>query len=239
MKLKAGQNRIRRWDDAIFWRVYAIEKRIRRTLNSRFEPSWQAAGHAFLALALVMATLPRVAIAQAEPILDPSIAVGGEALPETSLVVDNIVKDLSSFVLTQTDLKINLGEVAGDRVTGSPLIPTEILTLPESPLRPKTVHQVTVTFYSSEPWQTDSTPFITANGTHVRDGIAATNFLPFHTQIVLPEIFGDKVFVIEDRMNRRYSNRVDIWVPTTEEAVRRGVVYNTTVEVYASAPSHQ
>src|SRR3989344_3213041 len=60
------------------------------------------------------------------------------------------------------------------------------------------------TAYSSTPDQTDDTPFITAKGTTVRDGIIAANFLPFGTRIKIPDIYGDKIFVVEDRMNRRY-----------------------------------
>src|SRR3990167_1248447 len=40
---------------------------------------------------------------------------------------------------------------------------------------------VTITAYSSTPEETDSTPFITASGTHVRDGVVAANFLPLGT----------------------------------------------------------
>ena len=77
---------------------------------------------------------------------------------------------------------------------------------------------VTVTAYSSTPEQTDNTPFITAKGTKVRDGIVAANFLDFDTKVKLPEIFGDKVFVVEDRMHPRFSDRIDIWFPDTETA---------------------
>lgn len=80
------------------------------------------------------------------------------------------------------------------------------------------VFYITVTAYSSTPDQTDSTPFITANGSRVRDGIAAANFLPFKTKIKFPEVFGDKIFTIEDRMNRRFSDRIDIWMPTRSAA---------------------
>ncbi len=60
-----------------------------------------------------------------------------------------------------------------------------------------------ITAYSSTVDQTDSTPFITANGVHVHDGVVATNALPFGTQIKIPALFGDKVFTVEDRMARR------------------------------------
>lgn len=38
-----------------------------------------------------------------------------------------------------------------------------------------------ITAYASVPDETDSTPFITADGSHVADGIVASNILPFGT----------------------------------------------------------
>ena len=70
---------------------------------------------------------------------------------------------------------------------------------------------VRATAYSSTVDQTDDSPFITASNTYVRDGIVAANFLPFKTKIMIPELFGNKVFTVEDRMHRRFSDRVDIW----------------------------
>lgn len=80
-----------------------------------------------------------------------------------------------------------------------------------------------VTGYSSTLDQTDSDPFITAAGTMVRDGIVATNILSFGTKIKLPELYGDKIFVVEDRMywNKKY--HIDIWFPSREEALQFGV----------------
>jgi len=86
------------------------------------------------------------------------------------------------------------------------------LSIKRAPLTPKPViMEVTVTSYNSDPRQTDDTPFITAYNTRVRDGIVAANFLPRGTKIRFPEYFGDKEFVVEDRMHRRFSDRVDIW----------------------------
>ncbi|MDP2696070.1 MAG: hypothetical protein Q8O87_02340 [bacterium] len=81
---------------------------------------------------------------------------------------------------------------------------------------------VTLTAYSSTPDQTDDTPFITASNKRVRDGIVAANFLPFGTKIMVPELFGDKIFVVEDRMHRRFSDRVDIWFAERADAKRFG-----------------
>jgi 3D (Asp-Asp-Asp) domain-containing protein len=94
----------------------------------------------------------------------------------------------------------------------------------------KTIN-VLMTAYSSTVWQTDSTPFITASNTYVRDGIVANNGLPFGTKVRFPELYGDKVFVVEDRMNAKKGNyHVDIWFPSYSEAKVFGVK-NTYMEV--------
>lgn len=90
--------------------------------------------------------------------------------------------------------------------------------------------RVIVTAYSSTPEQTDDTPFITAAGTTVRDGIIAANFLPFGTRVKLPEIYGDKVFTVEDRMHPRKVYQVDIWFPTYSEAKNFGA-QSSAVEI--------
>jgi 3D (Asp-Asp-Asp) domain-containing protein len=89
----------------------------------------------------------------------------------------------------------------------------------------KAIHRfywVDVSAYNSEVGQTDDSPFITAKGTHVRDGIVATNMFPFGTAIKIPALFGDKIFVVEDRMNTRYQNNVDVWMESHADAVKLG-----------------
>jgi len=80
----------------------------------------------------------------------------------------------------------------------------------------------TVTAYSSTPDQTDDTPFITANGTRVRDGIVAANWLRFGTRVRIPEMYGDKVFTVTDRMHPRHDEKVDVWMETRGEALEFG-----------------
>jgi len=83
--------------------------------------------------------------------------------------------------------------------------------------------KVTVTAYSSSVLETQGNPFITASGSRVRDGIVANNLLPFGTKIRLPEIFGDKIFVVEDRMHwRKGYYHVDVWFPSRKEALNFG-----------------
>lgn len=84
-----------------------------------------------------------------------------------------------------------------------------------------------VTAYSSTPDQTDDTPFITASGSTVRDGIVATNLLPFGTKVKIPEFFGDKVFVVEDRMHQRKTNNIDVWMDSKEKALKFGIAQAT------------
>jgi 3D (Asp-Asp-Asp) domain-containing protein len=84
-----------------------------------------------------------------------------------------------------------------------------------------------ITAYNSEAAQTDASPCITANGYNVcksgvEDTIAA-NFLKFGTKVQIPELFGDRVFVVRDRMNKKHPNRVDVWMKDRSDAVHFGV----------------
>lgn len=83
-------------------------------------------------------------------------------------------------------------------------------------------YTVQVSGYNSEVAQCDDSPFITAKGTHVRDGIVATNMFPFGTIIKIPSLYGNKIFVVEDRMNKRYQKNVDIWFADKTEALQLG-----------------
>jgi len=95
----------------------------------------------------------------------------------------------------------------------------------EDELRVTDEQWLTVTAYSSEPRQTDGTPYTTGWMTPVRDGVVAVNFLPLGSLVRFPDMFGDKVFVVEDRMNVRYKYRADIWMYTKAEAKQFGIKY--------------
>lgn len=125
------------------------------------------------------------------------------------------------FGLTGSDLEeiALMPEDSLATVQGQALIQSGIPYIPEVVAQ----NWVTITAYSSTPDQTDSTPFITASGTNVRDGIVACNFLSFGTKVRFPELYGDKIFVVEDRMARHNSHKIDIWFPTRWEAKQFGV----------------
>lgn len=73
--------------------------------------------------------------------------------------------------------------------------------------------------YSSTPDQTDNSPFITANGTRVYDGIVANNCLPFSSKVWI----AGRVYIVTDRMNARYGCHVfDRWFPSRAEAIAFG-----------------
>ena len=104
---------------------------------------------------------------------------------------------------------------------------------PEAPVKIKKVKMV-VTAYSSTTWQTDDTPFITASGKTVEQGIVANNLLAFGTLIRMPELYGDEIFVVEDRMNQRKGYyHVDIWFPEYEQAKSFGAK-STYIEILES-----
>lgn len=94
----------------------------------------------------------------------------------------------------------------------------------EGDREPSRTVYVVATAYSSTPDQTDDSPFISANGTYVYDGMIAANFLPFGTLVRFPDMFGDKVFRVDDRMNPRYGQgRIDIWMESRGVAKQFGV----------------
>ena len=89
-----------------------------------------------------------------------------------------------------------------------------------------------VTAYTSTPDQTKDygSPFITASGKHVEDGIIANNILPFGTKIRIPEIYGNKVFTVEDRMNEKMGlYHIDIWFPGAESGREKAIEFGKKI----------
>ena len=84
--------------------------------------------------------------------------------------------------------------------------------------------KVDVTWYTSSVKETDSTPFITADGSKVRDGIIAVsrNLLNYFE-------YGDSLYVedlgwfeVRDCMHQRWMNTVDIWCNDRDYALQNG-----------------
>ena len=108
-------------------------------------------------------------------------------------------------------------------------------TFPVSQAAPRWKIKVPMTAYNSEPGQTDDTPCIAARGYNLceanEENVVAANFVPIGTKIKVPELYGDKEFTVVDRMNKRYTHKVDFWMKSKADAKKFGVKY-ATVEIY-------
>jgi len=141
------------------------------------------------------------------------------------LIFSGIFFESSVFSLLEAqeiEANLGLGEIPELAISqGNTLI---ALSNPANP-EPEVIKRllVIVTGYSSTEDQTDSEPFITAAGTRVREGIVANNILPFGTKIRVPEIFGDQIFIVEDRMSWEKENyHFDIWFSDYWQALSLG-----------------
>lgn len=126
----------------------------------------------------------------------------------------------------------NLNDDSKIKKVALALEPVPESTEPEIRVISSGIH--TMTAYNSEVGQTDDSPCITANGfnvcTHGIEDTVAANFLPFGTKVRIPDLFGDRIFVVRDRMNKRYSDRVDVWMLERSDAMQFGV-RRTRIEV--------
>ncbi len=141
------------------------------------------------------------------------------------------------FKAAKTEAESNARELsmnteAISTIQGNSLMPLSDPAGPELKVARKM--QIIATAYSSTVEETDETPFITANNTQVRDGIIANNILPFGTKVRIPELYGDKVFVVEDRMSWKKGNyQIDIWFASHTAAEQFGAK-RTYIEVLES-----
>jgi 3D (Asp-Asp-Asp) domain-containing protein len=145
------------------------------------------------------------------------------------LIIFGVLSQLYSVIGQSKDI-FNL-----DTVSSFVIVQNNTLSSLSNPTNPppKVVRElpVIITAYSSTESQTDDTPFITASGSYVRDGIVANNLLPFGTKIRIPDVYGDKIFVVEDRMNRKKGYyHVDVWLADYWQALSFGAK-RTTIEV--------
>ena len=53
------------------------------------------------------------------------------------------------------------------------------------------------------------------------------HFLKMYTKIQIPSLYGEKIFTVEDRMNRRYTDvippRIDLWMEGRYQARKFGI----------------
>jgi len=142
--------------------------------------------------------------------------VDGYAYGEISRVIPNFRKE-KPLALTPIDTRDNF---YFDKETVDSILDGRFYSK-KSVVSPG-VYPVTVTAYSSSVAQCDASPFVTASGQRVREGIVAANFLPLGTKIKIPALFGDKVFEVQDRMAQKHWGRVDVWFADYFSATRFG-----------------
>lgn len=103
------------------------------------------------------------------------------------------------------------------------------------PIKPVKIDYVDITAYRAVIAECDSDPLITADGTAIGFfpalNILAANHLPFGTKVRIPEYFGDKVFEVRDRMNARYTHRIDILMTDAKEVKQWGIRRKVKVEI--------
>ena len=141
-------------------------------------------------------------------------------------------------------IKKNIGKVKNIRYKGEINVVTEPESKPATPVKETKIEVrktiwVTATAYSSTPWQTDNTPCVTATGYNVCDkteNIIAVSrdlvrSLGYHRQVRLPSLYGSEIFLIEDTMNARFVNRIDIHHGSTEDAKEFGLKRNVELQV--------
>lgn len=83
------------------------------------------------------------------------------------------------------------------------------------------IGSLTLTSYRSVPSQTDSTPFITSIGERVcKDGVAVSQDLLLSGTVK----YGDWLYIdgvglkkVNDTMNQRHKNHIDIWVESYDQ----------------------
>ncbi|MDY0273815.1 MAG: 3D domain-containing protein [Desulfomicrobium sp.] len=93
-------------------------------------------------------------------------------------------------------------------------------------LRKIQVKDVTLTAYSPRVVECGPNPTITASMTKVRPGIVAVSWDLYEQGWVFGKkvyVQGHGVFEIADLMHKRFTDRVDIFFPKTEDAVQFGV----------------
>ncbi len=157
-------------------------------------------------------------------------------------VLGAVLSQLVSPVMVEADTNAEMANLSqnlisqGQTMTQGP-IP---IKLSKESLRPadretpdKVITKGVITAYTSTPGQTDDTPFIAASGKRVHDGMIAANGLPFGTRIKIPSVYGEKIFVVEDRMNRRYgAGRFDVWLDMSRAEARKFGVKRVEVEIF-------
>ena len=153
-------------------------------------------------------------------------ALADEAVKQANIKTNNL-----QIATDSQDILITTDSIVKDQIMdqeAAKLATPNILPVASSTPRKviKSLSRV-ITAYNSEAAQTDDDPCTTANGfnlcKHGQEDSIAANFLPFGTEVKIPDIFGDRIFVVRDRMSSRHADRVDVWMKDHKQAINFGV----------------
>ncbi|MFA6994807.1 MAG: hypothetical protein WC249_00110 [Patescibacteria group bacterium] len=159
-----------------------------------------------------------------------------ELIVNDSIIKEPIINQATTTLTSLTETATStISEVATSTINSisqnlSDTSPTTASSSPTvSTIKVIKVSSHTITAYNSEVSQTDSDPCTTANGFNLcknnkEDSIAA-NFLKFGTKVRIPELFGNRVFIVRDRMNARHATRVDVWMKDHDDAMKFGIKF--------------
>lgn len=98
--------------------------------------------------------------------------------------------------------------------------PTEPPPPPAEPPPVRIEIEAEVTAYTSSPDETDDTPEINAAGTKPGPGSIAC---PRRFDLGTVFIIEGRRYTCDDRMNKRYTNRFDIWMESKDDAIEHGI----------------
>lgn len=143
-----------------------------------------------------------------------------------SLIMDQNAQKIADKIVVETAVANSTDNNVTDNIApAATSTPTAVATSTEVKVKSTSVHVITA--YNSDAAQTDDSPCITANGfnvcKHGQEDTIAANFLKFGTKVKIPELYGDRIFVVRDRMNAKHPNRVDIWMKDRTSAIKFGV----------------
>ncbi|MBI2068672.1 MAG: 3D domain-containing protein [Candidatus Yanofskybacteria bacterium] len=159
------------------------------------------------------------------------------ALPNNTAHANTYMNAVSKAVDHIVDTHKDPADTKSDVVAEPEIKP--VVPVKETGIEVKKKLWVTATAYSSTRWQTDDTPCITATGYNVcnkTENIIAVSrdlvrSLGYHRQVMLPSLYGSEIFLIEDTMNARFVNRIDVHHGSTKDAKDFGLKRNVELQV--------
>lgn len=157
----------------------------------------------------------------------------------TAIALPNNSAHANTYMTAASEAVDHIMGFHNDNVAAEENIAVETEKKPAKTPEIKKTIRVTATAYSSTPWQTDDTPCITSTGYNVcnkTENIIAVSrdlvrSLGYHRQVMLPSLYGSEIFLIEDTMNARFVNRIDVHHGSTEDARNFGLKRNVELQV--------